>query len=553
MQNRLIVSMCKSFCDPKEKLVPPMTASTALSPPGLLPDSLNDFLERAKEQAKSFKSKIRGGGGGGGGGGTKHNKFKKISRSISNLSELLEADEDEMIRQDRLQKLKFPFQLPVDYLQLEADKEVVEKEINKLIHFSKNTRRTLKRSTSDPEFSSVAGDMNDGAETETKDFDFNKILKHFEPREIPPPSPLPPPYRFGSRERMKRENETTPDATLSAAFDGLESELEQITSDHRKSSPALPQIKISPKVPRRFTSMTHAPDSKRDERDQVTPTLEPKSKDEAMAELDDLIHQMESDIKEMKPFVMKQQRKEEEEERENAKSSGAQRKKEVEQSRGRSPSSNNQPQHLLSPVQPPGGSKRREGGEGGRGYQTITSSLEVTDSCSSSETRNQTGSSFSPSHPLIRKGHRRIGSTGSTLSMGSSSSSSNPLPLSESLLNFPMDSEPGEPGANSLHVLCLLSQNSECIQPLISHICLSDFKERLVGVASAESSSLSTVSNIANLVHNIFEVSANPFKRRTERSKLMNAFLCTCVCLFDGSELSIMCTNISTEPCALCH
>ena len=469
MQNRLIVSMCKSFCDPKEKLVAPTSTSTA-APPGLLSDShhkFNEFLEKAKEQAKSLKSKIRGGGG----GTSKHNKFKKISHSISNLSELLEAEEDEMIRQDRLQKLKFPLALPIDVLQLEADKEEVEKGLNKLIHFSKNSRSALKRSTSDPELSSTAGDMSkDDSSPLSPDFDFKRLLKHFEHRELPPPRPLSSPYYRSNRER--RGKEMIGDATLSAAFKDLEMEL--ATSDHNKpDSPGFSPIKISPKVSRR--------ELKKDEV-QTTPTMEPKSKDEAMAELDDIIDQIKlaaDEIQDMKPFGIKQQNYKEE--------------------RNKVADIENRPSVSPLPTIKRGGMKSHYD-------HVITGSIETNDSCSSSETRRKTFSGLSPLHSQTKRGHRRVGSTGSTLSMGSSSSSSNPHPLTESLLNFPMDSEPGEPGAKSLHVLCLLSQNPECIQPLISHICLSDFKDRLVGAASGDSSSVSTVSNIANLVYNIFEV-----------------------------------------------
>ena len=72
---------------------------------------------------------------------SKRSRFKrwKISRSIGNLSELQEADEDEMLRRARLEKLKFPseFNLNSSYYSLEENAGTIFQFMNKMIHAGK--------------------------------------------------------------------------------------------------------------------------------------------------------------------------------------------------------------------------------------------------------------------------------------------------------------------------------------------------------------------------------------------------------------------------------
>lgn len=419
MQNRLIVSMCKSFCDPREKVTIP---NTSLFLTEEVPTGFSELLWRVKEQAKSLKLKLR-----------KH-KMKKISHSISNLSELLEAEEDEMIKEERLQKLKFPLlsELPIDNLQLESDKEEVEKRLNKLIHMSKKSQGTLKRSTSDPELSSLVAEKGTSEQHQSEISDnFKRLLHSFGPKNPPPHSLIEAHNHMPPRD--------TP--SLSSAFDGLEADLEQTLPFHSKEI-----IKISPKI-------SHHPLISSKSEGTV-----PKSSDEVMAELDDYISQIKCAAESIAPLYSNEERLS---------------------------------SHTVAQV---------------NSAQTPTSAKhtysDTTESFSSSDKRSHQSAAV---RGLINRGHSRIGSTGSNISVGSSSSSSNPH--HESLLNFPMDVEPGEPGAHSLRVLVLLSQNPECIQPLISHICLSEFKQRLIASALSPTTSISTVSNVANLVYNIFEVS----------------------------------------------
>lgn len=448
MQNRLIISMCKSFSDPKGK-PPTLSPSTSFGLQQYESNGFTELLEKVKDQAKFWQSKLR------------KRKFNKISRSISNLSELLEVEEDEMNKEDRLQKLQFPLlnEYPLEYIQIEENKNEVQRRLNDLIRYSKNSKSTLKRSTSDPELSSIVGvenskDKQTQPEKPGLSENFKELLQRFE-RDIPPPRPYPP---------LLPEAETSSQSTLSAAFESLQLDLEQsaVTPPVKKKEDI---VKISPRTARAYLSK---PD--------VTPPQQLKSKDEAIALLDDYISQIRTaadELEDIKPPGRKEPQAE-------------------------------TPSNLTHTSD-------------AKTHSTITKSdyespffrpkkktyLESNESSSSSETRRR-----HPLQDLQRHGHYRSESTGSNLSISTSSLSSIHYTSHHASLNtFPIEIDSGEPGAQSLNVLVLLSANPECIQPLISHICLSEFKDRLLMCACLQQSSLSLLVNIAKLVQNIFEVS----------------------------------------------
>ena len=448
MQNRLIGSMCKSFTDPtKEKVATPIITSPALSSINAYEGhGFDELLNKVKEQAKSITSKLR-----------KH-KFKKVSRSISNLSELLEAEEDEMNRQDRLQKLQYPLlkEYPQEYFEIDLHKNEVENRLNDLIRQGKSAKNTLKRSTSDPEISSIIGEK-EGILTENTESEFSKLFLQFE-QDLPPPRPYHPPIL---------QDKSLQD-TLDAAFNILEMDLEHSakTLSSAQTDKAEEVVKISPRA-------VHEP--------KVVPSQKLKSKDETIALLDDYISQIKlaaGELEHIKVSKAKDSKKEEEKEKPQSSESKAHKPMKT--------------QYPESPIFAP--KKRKH-----HFNETMT------ESSSSSETRRRY--SF---QELERRGHRRVGSTGSNISIGSSSSiSSSQHYISHhgSLLAFPIDADSGEPGAQSLRTLVLLSRNPECIQTLISHICLSEFKERLLTSAMSQESSLPLISSIASLVQNIFDVS----------------------------------------------
>lgn len=445
MQNRLIISMCKSFSDPKGK-PPTLSPSASSALQQYEASGFTELLEKVKDQAKFWQSKLR------------KRKFNKISRSISNLSELLEVEEDEMNKQDRLQKLQFPLlnEYPLEYIQIEENKNEVQRRLNDLIRYSKNSKSTLKRSTSDPELSSLVGvesskDQQRQPEKPGFSENFKELLQRFE-RDIPPPRPYPP---------HLPEAETSSQSTLSAAFESLQQDLEQsaATPPVKKKEDV---VKISPRTARAYLSK---PD--------VTPPQQLKSKDEAIALLDDYITQIKTaadELEDIKPPGRKESQASNLTHTSDAKTHSTITKSDYE-----------------SPFFHP---KKK-------------TYLESNESSSSSETRRR-----HPLQDLQRYGHYRSESTGSNLSISSTSLSSLHYTSHHGSLNtFPIEIDSGEPGAQSLNVLVLLSANPECIQPLISHICLSEFKDRLLMCACLQQSSILLLVNIAKLVQNIFEVS----------------------------------------------
>ena len=128
MQTRLIASLCKTFADPPERNTSPTSASPYLpSSPSLRGPyegrDIGDLVQVVQGQARSLRSWAMSRRG-------KAKGKKTISRSFSNLSELLEVEEDEMYRQDRLKKLQFPTgDYTPEYLELVGGAEDVQSKL----------------------------------------------------------------------------------------------------------------------------------------------------------------------------------------------------------------------------------------------------------------------------------------------------------------------------------------------------------------------------------------------------------------------------------------
>lgn len=440
MQNRLIISMCKAFTDPQEKPSSPAPLSPAVG-------NREGLLERVKGQAKTLRR-------------SRKTRFRKYSRSISNLSELLEAEEDEMIRQNRLQKLQFPLTPDVsrDYFELQGQKNEVEKRLNDLIHRSMaaNGHHSLKRSSSDPELSSAMGDEIileelDGGVMNTPLESFHELLKRFQ-NELPPPRPFP--------------RDTPPvHGSLTAAFDTLQQDLEQPTTDTPPTKPG-DVVKISPVLPKKSNQETS----------DISPRL--KSKDETFALMDTFISQITSAAGELDSqfsFTQSQPSPSVVVSTYNNVSNGTEKRKVL-----------SSPQLMVRKKSLPA---------------ILMRPPDIIASTEASRYQNMLQD--------LQRGHRRADSVGSTLSLGSSSSlSSTPYQSQHgSLSSFPLDLDAKEPLVQSLKTLVLLSQNHECIANLISRICIPDFKDKLVMYGQAEESSTPLITNIAQLVYNLFEVS----------------------------------------------
>ena len=150
-QNRLVTSTCEAFASSHLKNHTPLFSSQSTpmstSPASTRPSSVmsggdhmgscdlltrpqrkEDILEEMR-RVKVLKAFSR------------RSRFKrwKVSRSISNLSELQEADEDEMYRRARLEKLKFPseFDINSSYHKLEENAGTIVQLMNKMIRAGK--------------------------------------------------------------------------------------------------------------------------------------------------------------------------------------------------------------------------------------------------------------------------------------------------------------------------------------------------------------------------------------------------------------------------------
>ena len=454
MQNRIIISVCKNFSDPPERSVSP---APSLSPPS---STCNDayglgenILEQLGNKTKSIRSK-----------GRKH-RMRKHS-SISNLSELLEADEDEMYRQDRQRRLQFPFEQKdnPDFLKLYHQKDVVETGLNKLIAHGKSAKRTnLKRSSSDPELASHEGQTQN--QTSEKFLSVLRMWQKDQPASKPP--------------KPHKKNPALLNSGLAAKFDHLlQTELDMASSSNTPEIRLKKEevVKISPRMQHKNILKMSS-----------SPIPAQKKQNNRLAVLDDYISQMLSYAGELDDILPQRtgcngpQKAEEEASSTNTTSDHTLVKSDTEQQHEGGLSVNQRKHSITSPVR-----------------------IEVHESESSSESKRR--------HSLQeakKRGHLRTLSHGSSYSVTPSSSLSSLLHYSShngSLMGLPIDMDSSEPGAQSLHILVLLSKNPECAQNLISHICLSDFKEKLIATATSPQSSDTLLTWIASLVTNILEV-----------------------------------------------
>ena len=227
MQTRLIASLCKTFADPPERNTSPTSASPYLpSSPSLRGPyegrDIGDLVQVVQGQARSLRSWAMSRRG-------KAKGKKTISRSFSNLSELLEVEEDEMYRQDRLKKLQFPTgDYTPEYLELVGGAEDVQSKLNSLIRRGRSATKVIKRSSSDPELASltaqegvaeegvankpqivVGGDIQ-AAMTET----FSALLQRFSNDQAHP-----------AERRRRRSGRISTGSNLSEAFDSLQQDL----------------------------------------------------------------------------------------------------------------------------------------------------------------------------------------------------------------------------------------------------------------------------------------------------------------------------------------
>ena len=455
MQNRLIISVCKTFVDPPERSASPIQS------PSLPSSTFNEgygvgenILEQIGNKQKSIRSRSR-----------KHRMRKhNLHRSIS-LSELAEAEEDEMYRQDRQKKLQFPYEQndDPDFFKIEQNADEVESRLNKLIVEGMAAKRSnLKRSSSDPE---LTRDTEEVYEQSSQDVSekFLNVLRMFQQDQ--------PIFRPKQPHKLhKKQNERDPSLTseLIASFDTLQLDLEMAsvsdTPEMKLKKDEL--IKISPH-PQHKSYLQKAVSS---------PVPEKKKLNSKLDVLDDYVSLMLTEAGELDKILRKKEYKDN--------------------------SSNASDNTLVKDDDRPSTALDKNI------KQTSTSNqvqINIIESDSSS-------SEFKRRHSLQesrKRGHHRTSSYSTSFSVTPSSSLSSLLHSPShhgSLMALPFDMDSSEPGARSLHILVLLSHNLECAQNLIGHICLSDFKEKLIETATSLQSSDSLLYWIASLVTNLFEV-----------------------------------------------
>ena len=461
MQNRLIISVCKTFVDP-----PPEKAASPLQSPSLPSSTFNEeyglgenILEQLGNKQKSIRPK-----------GRKHRMRKhNLHRSIS-LSELAEAEEDEMYRQDRQKKLQFPHEHSYDqeFLKIEQNADEVQDRLNKLVVQGMTAKRSeLKRSSSDPELTNHDRDDEHHFEQSQQEMSekFLDVLRMFQ-KDLSPPRGLEQPPKVNKKPNLRGPS---PTSELIASFDTLQLDLEMATASDTpelRSKDGL--IKISP----------HLPSKSFLQKAVSSPVPENKKGNHKLDVLDDYVSLMLTEAGELDNIL---------------------KKKEPKGDSSTTTLSENKPvtnkQESTSTDTP----------VNSRHPSTSQVHISVVDSDLSSE--------FNRRHSLQdsrKRGHLRTSSHGGTSFSATPSSSLSSLLHSPShhgsLMGLPFDIDSSEPGARSLHILGLLSRNPECAQNIISHICLSDFKEKLITTASSLQSSDSLLYWIASLVTNLFEV-----------------------------------------------
>lgn len=446
MQGRLIMSVCKSFAEPPEHPTSPSNISpTRMYQQRRLREyegrDIGDLLQVVQGQAQSLRSWALA---------RKHKVKKTLSRSFSNLSELLEVEEDEMNHQDRLKRLQFPLsaEYTPEYFELEGGAVEVQNRLNSLIRQGKSATKVMKRVSSEPELAALSTQVADSCKQQSATGSdvqaamseaFGALLQQFSDR--------PRPYTH-------RNQRVSTNSNLSEAFDSLQQDLQQEHHQLEGEQEEKEVVRISPQSPHKFAKQEALPRS---------PPVQPRSKEETVAILDNIV-----------ATIM------------NAAAGDL------------AESGKSQPEPLIqsASVKP-------------RRKSAITRP-EIKESSSSSETRRRLSLTegisrrFPSTASILDSGPPSISSSLSSLQ--------DHLPASHrgsclGIASLPFDADSGEAGSQSIYRLVLLSSNKECLHTLVSHMALPRFSERLIALAKSPLSSDGLLHNIAILMQNIFEVS----------------------------------------------
>ena len=443
MQTRLIASVCKNFADPPERNTSPTNASPYLSSSPSLRGpydgrDIGDLVQVVQGQARSLRSWALS--------RRNKNKAKKtISRSFSNLSELLEVDEDEMYRQDRLKKLQFPTgDYTPEYLEIVGGAEEVQSKLNSLIRRGRSASKGIKRSSSDPELTTSQEDRTDsgvnkpqivvGSDIQAAMTDtFSALLQRFSTDQDHP-----------AERRRRRSGRVSIGSNLSEAFDSLQQDLQTEGGGARVEKEEV--VKISPQTTHKFKH--HQQQAVSDGQ------VHSHSKEETVAILDDIVADIMSAAEDC----------------------------------------NQQQNRAELPARPASGRTRRK--------SAVTRREIVRDSSSSSESKRRL--SLSDACQFLSSADSAASSTSSSLSSLHDPQYRSHRSSSLAIAGLPYDPDSREAG---LDQLVILSANKECLTTLVSHMGLPKFAERLILLARSPQSSDSLLLSIATLIQNIFEVS----------------------------------------------
>ena len=446
MQTRLIASVCKNFADPPERNTSPTNASPYLSSSPSLRGpydgrDIGDLVQVVQGQARSLRSWALS--------RRNKNKAKKtISRSFSNLSELLEVDEDEMYRQDRLKKLQFPTgDYTPEYLEIVGGAEEVQSKLNSLIRRGRSASKGIKRSSSDPELSTSQEDRTDGGGNKPQivvggDIQaamadtFSALLQRFSTDQDHP------------AERRRRSGRVSIGSNLSEAFDSLQQDLQTEGGVARVEKEEV--VKISPQTTHKFKHHHHHHHHQQPVSDGQ---VHSHSKEETVAILDDIVADIMSAAEDC-----------------------------------------NQQQNRAELTARPASARTRR-------KSAVTRREVIKDSSSSSESKRRL--SLSDARQFLGSADSAASSTSSSLSSLHDPQYRSHRSSSLAIAGLPYDPDSREAG---LDQLVILSANKECLNTLVSHMGLPKFAERLILLARSPQSSDSLLLSIATLIQNIFEV-----------------------------------------------
>jgi hypothetical protein len=476
-------------------LLPSKSGSLRLSRSGSTGslDQLSKLVQLANKRANKFNAKLK----------MKHSQFKQFSNEV-----FLEAEEDEMQKQLRKEKLKFPsdFGINMAAMQVGITATEMEQKLNALIRFGLLEGRRVRREKEEQNFKETL------METEaTMDVKFKSSGEGKSSRDPPHPAPSPPQPRPSTSEQppsVVRQSEdsrvkdtevrsrkgsgshtssdtlvntgqqdnsesgsimTTSTQAMSRAFSDLQkaidydkyhSQIKAVASGNSEED--IPMISIA-KHP-----LHHVPRYKSSKKDTL------RKRPETDSVFDEIMADLQGDL----------------------------------------------PSYEAA-KQPPTQSPPPEGQKSDTLRRTLGPPVDI-DAMSVKGRRRS-------SSALVANGDGRgiVPVPGvhprsmSFTSSGSSTALIYPHHHRRSS-SQPFSMAPNEPGATALRSLIMLSSNEECLSRLIQYVSLPQFSTRLITLARSARSSCGMLANIATLLQNLYEVGGSEGRKKAVESGILS-------------------------------